>query len=147
MAVEITPFGLKSGQDLKNRGGTPSPRISRSTPPGAVWNRFVTNIISLHYAYNMSMGNSKFNVSDASSLYIAYFLRAQNMVQVIEGKIIYKWSAGKQKLLRFSGRFELSRVRVTEGKITVNVWQKSRGNRFWFELARGLSYRESTVFI
>ena len=28
------------------------------------------------------------------------------------------------------------RVRVTEGKITVNVWGKSRGNRFWFELAR-----------
>ena len=28
---------------------------------------------------------------------------------------------GKQKLLRFRGRFELSRVRVTEGKITVNV--------------------------
>ena len=34
--------------------------------------------------------------------------------------------------------FELSRVRVTEGKITVNVWRKSRGNRFWFELARVL---------
>ena len=28
---------------------------------------------------------------------------------------------GKQKLLRDSGRFELLRVRVTEGKITVNV--------------------------
>ena len=27
-------------------------------------------------------------------------------------------------------------VRVTEGTITVNVWPKSRGNRFWFELAR-----------
>ena len=33
-----------------------------------------------------------------------------------------------------SERFELSRVRVTEGKITVIVSQKSRGNRF--ELAR-----------
>ena len=32
---------------------------------------------------------------------------------------------GKQKLikLRVSGRFELSRVRVTEGKITVNVYE------------------------
>ena len=26
-------------------------------------------------------------------------------------------------------------VRVTEDKITVNVRRKSRGNRFWFELA------------
>ena len=31
----------------------------------------------------------------------------------------------KQKLLRVSGRFELSRVRVTEIKIIVNVWRKS----------------------
>ena len=30
-------------------------------------------------------------------------------------------------------------VRVTEGKITVKVSRKSRGNRFWFELARGSS--------
>ena len=30
--------------------------------------------------------------------------------------------------------FELSRVRVTEGKMTVNVRRKSRGNRLWFEL-------------
>ena len=31
--------------------------------------------------------------------------------------------------------FELSMVRVTEGKITVNVSQKYRGNRLWFELS------------
>ena len=74
------------------------------------------------------------------------FLRAQNMVRVIEGKIIWKWSEGKQKLLQVSGSFELSRVQVSEGKITVNVWWKSRGNRFWFELAQGSSYPESTVF-
>ena len=63
------------------------------------------------------------------------------MVRVIEDKIIWKWSEGKQKLLRVSGSFELSRVRVSEGKITVNVWRKSRRNRFWFELARGSSQR------
>ena len=34
----------------------------------------------------------------------------------------------KQKLLRVSGRFELLRVRVTEGKITVNVWKKFKGS-------------------
>ena len=62
--------------------------------------------------------------------------RAYNMVRVIEGKIVQKWAEGKQKLLRVSGRFELSRVRVTEGKITVNVRRKSRGDRLWFELAR-----------
>ena len=32
--------------------------------------------------------------------------------------------------------FELSRVRVAEGKITVNVRRKCRGNQLWFELAR-----------
>ena len=52
--------------------------------------------------------------------------------------------------------FMLSSVRVTEGKITVNVRRKSKANRFWFELGRGSSqgevqvsecssYRESTV--
>ena len=35
-----------------------------------------------------------------------------------------------------SGRFELSTVRVTPGKTIVNVWRKSMGNPFWFELAR-----------
>ena len=40
----------------------------------------------------------------------------------------------------------LLRVQVTEGKITVNVWRISRGNQFWFELALGSSYQESTVF-
>ena len=87
----------------------------------------------------MSMGNSKFNASEAVHCYFPDFFSAQNMVRVIEGKIIQKWSERKQKLLQVSGSFELSRVRVTEGKITVNVWQKSRGNRFWFELARGSS--------
>ena len=47
-----------------------------------------------------------------------------------------------------NGSFELSRVRVTEdNKITVNVWSKSRENQFWFELARGSSYGESTVCV
>ena len=57
-----------------------------------------------------------------------------------ETKIGYSWR-----------EFELSRVRVTKGKIKVNVWRKSRRNRFWFEserevrLSEGSSYRESTV--
>ena len=46
-----------------------------------------------------------------------------------------------------NGSFELLRVRVTEDKITVNVWSKSRENQFWFELARGSSYGESTVCV
>ena len=68
------------------------------------------------YAFNTSMGNSKFNVSDASRLFFPDFLRAQNKVQVIEGKIIKKLSQGKQKPLRVSRRFELSRGRVIDGK-------------------------------
>ena len=35
------------------------------------------------------------------------------------------------------GRFKLSRVQVTEGKITVNKYaRKSMENQFWFEIAR-----------
>ena len=43
------------------------------------------------------------------------------MVRVVQGKIIKKCSEEKQNLLRVSWRFELSRVRVTKGEITVNV--------------------------
>ena len=32
-------------------------------------------------------------------------------------------------------------VRISEGKIIVDVWRKSRGNRFWFELARVRVFR------
>ena len=32
-----------------------------------------------------------------------------------------------------------------EGKITVNVWSKSKENQRWFEPAGTASYRESTV--
>ena len=61
------------------------------------------------------MGNSKFNVSDATTLFFPDLLSAQNMVRIIGGKIVYwKWSEGKQKLLWVSGG--LSRVRVAEGK-------------------------------
>ena len=56
--------------------------------------------------------------------------------EYIEGETVQKCAEGKQKLLRDSGRFELSRVRVTEGKITVN---QIRGKSTLFELARGSS--------
>ena len=73
---------------------------------------------------------NKFNVSDFSTRFFPDLSRAYNMVRVIEGKIVQKWAEGKQKLLRVGGRFELSRVRVTEGKITVNVWRKYREIEF-----------------
>ena len=80
-------------------------------------------------------GKFKINVSDDSTLFFPDFLRAQNIVQVFEGKIIWKWSEGRQKFLWVTRRFELSRFRVTEGKITVNGWRRSRGNWFWFEVS------------
>ena len=46
---------------------------------------------------------------------------------------------GNKNYFELAEDFELSRVRVTEGKVTVNVRRKSRGNRHWFELARGSS--------
>ena len=100
----------------------------------------------------------------ATTLSFPDFLSAQNMVRIIGSKIVYwKWSESiweKPKITpRVAGDlaaifrrersddrkcvccsqatgdsgyrgFELPRV-----KITVNVWRKSRGNRFWFELA------------
>jgi len=62
-----------------------------------------------------------------------------NKVRVIEGKI-------KENDLKGIGfQFELSRIRVTEGKITVNVWSNSRGNQRELRVTEGSSYRESTV--
>ena len=43
------------------------------------------------------------------------FLRAQNMVRVIEGKIIKKMTWGETKIGSSEREFELSRVRVTKG--------------------------------
>ena len=63
----------------------------------------------------------------------------QTWFELSRVKLYRKWPEGKRKLLRVRGRFELLRVWVAEGKITVNVWRKSRGNRLWFELARGSS--------
>ena len=40
-----TLFGLKLGQDFKNRGAPPQQEFPGVPPPGAVWNRFVTNIM------------------------------------------------------------------------------------------------------
>ena len=54
------------------------------------------------------MGNSKFNVSDASRLFFPNFLRAQNMVRVIEGKINIEMIWGETKS-------SLQEVRVIEG--------------------------------
>ena len=40
------------------------------------------------------------------------FLSTQNRLGVIEGELIWKWSEGKQKLLRVSGRFQLPGVKL-----------------------------------
>ena len=59
--------------------------------------------------------NGKFNFSDASTLVIPDFLRAQNMVRVTEGKITVKCMTeihGKSILLQVCAKFELARVRV-----------------------------------
>ena len=51
------------------------------------------------------------------------------MVRVIEGKIIQKMTWGETKIGSSLREFKLSRVRVTEGKITVNVWRSSITSR------------------
>ena len=61
----------------------------------------------------------------------------------------YRGSEGKQNLLLGSGGIALTWVRVTKGKITVNVYMKEiQGKSILVrQLARGSSHRESTVFI
>ena len=54
------------------------------------------------------MGNSKSTFwTTVHCFFFPDFLSARNMVRVIEGKFIWKWSEGKQNLFRVSGRFEL----------------------------------------
>ena len=80
---------------------------------------------------------NKFNVSDFSTRFFTRLVtRLYRWFEYIQGEIVQKWAEGKQKLLRDSGRLELSRVRVTEGKITVNEIQEKST---MFELARASS--------
>ena len=90
------------------------------------------------YSYNTSIGSPVQNSMFRTPVdgFFLNFLRAQTLFELLRVKLYWKWPEGKRKLVRVSGRFELSRVRVTEGKITVNVWRKSRGNRLRFKLAR-----------
>ena len=64
-----------------------------------------------------------------------------NMDRVIAGKIIWKWSKGKpdKNYVQLAGGSSYRWFTVTKGKITVNVWNKSRENRCWFELS-GINY-------
>ena len=93
---------------------------------------------ALFHSPQVSLKNSNGLSSGVENLKTLFFSQYSSL-RVMEGKIVWKCSEGKQKLLRVSGSFELSRVRVTEGKITVNVRRKSRGNRFWFEFAQDSS--------
>ena len=64
-----------------------------------------------------------FNVLDYSRLFVltCHILADQTWFELLRVKLYRKWPEVKRKLLQVSGRFELSRVRVTGGKITVNV--------------------------
>ena len=72
------------------------------------------------------------------------FKRSKRGSSYLECKIIWKWSEGKQKLLRVSRMFKLSRVRVTEGNITECI-KEIQGKSIMVRVSEGSSYRESTV--
>ena len=63
------------------------------------------------------------------------------MVQVIESKEMNRNDLkGNKNYFEFAGGSGYRAFELPEGKITgneVNLSKKSRGNRFWFELARG----------
>ena len=93
--------------------------------------------------------NQIFQTLDRSSFWLVTLLKDSSSKAVIE---IIEMILRETKIVWVSGRFALSRFQVTECKITVNIiicW-KSRGNKFWFELAqvwvsKGSSYGESTI--
>ena len=62
---------------LRRKGASIHVSLSRSTSVST----------SKLYSYNTSIGNPKFNVSDARRRLFPDLLRAQNMVPVIDGKI------------------------------------------------------------
>ena len=49
------------------------------------------------------MGNSKLNVSNASSLFFSDILSAQNLVRVMEGKIVYDQRDNKNYSVELAG--------------------------------------------
>ena len=78
------------------------------------------------------------------------YLRAQNMVRVIKGKIGRKWPEGKQKLVQVSGSlsyrgFELLRVKLqwmydrNPGEIDFGLSERE------VQVSEGSSYQESTA--
>ena len=90
---------------------------------------------------------NKLNVLDCSSLLFFPNCYAHLwMVRVIEGKIVPKrWSEGKPRLLRESGRFELGVFRVTGSRLCVPILSilhtRHRGyNELHFHTPFTLSY-------
>ena len=73
-----------------------------------------------------------------------FFKRSKRGSSYLESKNIWKWSEGKQKSLRVSRMFQLSRVRVTEGKIRKFI-KEIQGKSIMVRVGEGSSYRESTV--
>ena len=83
---------------------------------------------------------NELNVLDCSTLFvlICHILTdviQYGLIELLRLKIHVEWLEEKWKLLWVSRRFKLARFWGTKGKIAVNVWWKSRENRFWFELA------------
>ena len=86
-----------------------------------------------------------FNVSDFFSGLVFFWCFSQLSCHMLKSMVkLYKNDLkGNRNLLWVSGRFQLLRVQVTKGKITVHVWRKFGRNQlnFWFELAWGSSLR------
>ena len=70
--------------------------------------------------------------------------------QLSRVKIYREWPQGKRELLRVSGKVELSRVRVTEGKIAANMGNPGEIDfcSSWCEVrvSEGWSYRDCILY-
>ena len=74
-----------------------------------------------------------------STLFSADFLRAQNMVWVIEGKISHKWSEGNKNYFELVGGLSYRGFKLPRVTLQYMYDGKPGKNRFWFELAQDSS--------
>ena len=78
------------------------------------------------------------NVSDFSKPLFSFFLDLSHASYILlkHGFKLWRVEFYWIDLKRNKNYYELLRVRVAEGKITVKAWRKSSGNWLWFKLVK-----------
>ena len=93
---------------------------------------------ALNIVFELDLQENKIVLREFQYIFTSY---------VIDGKIFWKWSEGKQKLLRVSGRFKLPRgcMKEIQGK-SILVWVSATSSYRGFELS-GVDCIITTVIV